>query len=79
MIDCATDRTNEMADLPENKAKHKIVFSNNKVFAIGGYSDSKMNEKLTSVFKYDIELNRWFNCNSMKFGHAGDSFLALGN
>lgn len=32
-----------MAEMPEGKVKHKLVFCNNKIFALGGYNNINMN------------------------------------
>lgn len=31
------------------------------------------------MYKYDLEHNRWFNCNPMQYGHAGSSFYCISN
>ena len=62
MIDCNNERLIEMPDMLEPKYKHQIVSSNNKIFALGGFSEATQQTKSNTVYKYDLEFNKWFNC-----------------
>ncbi|CDW80398.1 kelch motif family protein [Stylonychia lemnae] len=79
MIDTQNERVIEMADMLEPKYKHKTIYCNNKIFALGGYINISQSSKSQTIQRYDVDLNKWFVCNPMKFGHAGEQFYVIAN